>query len=146
MIGYKYDDKLLKNYLKRCTMKKTLKLLSLLFVVLFAVSACSKDDDPVDNDFFVDDYKGTISFKPTGSDMKGPLQGTVTVAKVGASNYSFLFSDEMEDINNIKMKKGDNTKLFIEDGALGVISIDADKLTIAYTDDDGTWTADCTRD
>jgi len=127
-------------------MKKTLKLLSLLFVVLVTVSACSKDDDPADNDFFVDEYKGTISFKAEGEDMIGPLEGTVTVTKVGGSNYSFLFSDGMEDINNLKMTKGDNNKLFIEDGALGNVSIDADKLTILYTQGGKTWTANCDRD
>ncbi len=127
-------------------MKNTLKLLSLLFVVLFTVTACSKDDDPADNDIFVDEYKGTISFKEEGKDMIGPLQGTVTVTKIGGSNYSFLFSDGMEDINNLKMTKGDNNKLFLEDGALGYIRIDADKLTIGYTKDGKAWTADCQRD
>lgn len=127
-------------------MKNTLKLLSLLFVVLFTVTACSKDDDPADNDIFVDEYKGTISFKEEGKDMIGPLQGTVTVTKIGGSNYSFLFSDGMEDINNLKMTKGDNNKLFLGDGQIGTVSIDADKLTILYSADGKTWTANCDRD
>ncbi len=129
-------------------MKKAFKLLSLLFVVLFTVSACSKDDDPADNDFFVDEYKGTISYKSTADEVEdiGPLDGTVTVTKVGGSNYSFIFNNDIPDITNLKMTKGDNTKLIFEDGELGIVSIDSDQLTIGYTRDGETWTANCKRD
>ncbi|OYD44363.1 hypothetical protein CHU00_17420 [Sphingobacterium cellulitidis] len=129
-------------------MKKSMKLLSLLFVVLFAVSACSKDDDPADNDIFVDDYKGTISYVNENDSKENisPTQGKVTVTKVGGSNYSFIFDSNIPDIINVKMTKGDNNKLFIEDGAFGLLSIDADQLTIGYTKDGETWTANCKRD
>ncbi|GEM68393.1 hypothetical protein SMI01S_19990 [Sphingobacterium mizutaii NBRC 14946 = DSM 11724] len=131
-------------------MKKSMKLLSLLFVVLFAVSACSKDDDPADNDIFVDEYRGTISYVNKNDSEKNvaPTQGKVTVTKVGGSNYSFIFDSDIPDILNVKMQKGDNNKLFLEDGKLGLISIDADQLTIGYssTDEGETWTANCKRD
>ncbi len=131
-------------------MKKSMKLLSLLFVVLFAVSACSKDDDPADNDIFVDEYRGTISYVNKNDSEKNvaPTQGKVTVTKVGGSNYSFIFDSDIPDILNVKMQKGDNNKLFLEDGKLGLISIDADHLTIGYssTDEGETWTANCKRD
>ncbi|WP_409151577.1 hypothetical protein [Sphingobacterium sp. BS-2] len=127
-----------------------MKLLSLLFVVLFAVSACSKDDDPADNDIFVDEYRGTISYVNKNDSQKNvaPTEGKVTVTKVGGSNYSFIFDSEIPDILNVKMQKGDNNKLFLEDGKLGLISIDADQLTIGYssTDEGETWTANCKRD
>ncbi|WP_433894897.1 hypothetical protein [Sphingobacterium mizutaii] len=131
-------------------MKKSMKLLSLLFVVLFAVSACSKDDDPADNDIFVDEYRGTISYVNKNDSKKNvaPTEGKVTVTKVGGSNYSFIFDNDIPDILNVKMQKGDNNKLFLEDGTLGLISIDADQLTIGYssTDEGETWTANCKRD
>lgn len=131
-------------------MKKSMKLLSLLFVVLFAVSACSKDDDPADNDIFVDEYRGTISYVNKNDSEKSvaPTEGKVTVTKVGGSNYSFIFDNDIPDILNVKMQKGDNNKLFLEDGKLGLISIDADQLTIGYssTDEGETWTANCKRD
>lgn len=130
-------------------MKKSMKLLSLLFVVLFAVSACSKDDDPADNDIFVDEYRGTISYVNKNDSEKNvaPTEGKVTVTKVGGSNYSFIFDSDIPDILNVKMQKGDNNKLFLEDGKFGLISIDADQLTIGYTTDEGeTWTANCKRD
>lgn len=129
-------------------MKKSMKLLSLLFVVLFAVSACSKDDDPADNDIFVDDYKGTISYVNENDSKENisPTQGKVTVTKVGGSNYSFIFDSNIPDIINVKMTKGENNKLFLEDGAFGVLSIDADQLTIGYTKDGEIWTANCKRD
>ncbi|WP_313367453.1 hypothetical protein [Sphingobacterium mizutaii] len=127
-----------------------MKLLSLLFVVLFAVSACSKDDDPADNDIFVDEYRGTISYVNKNDSKKNvaPTEGKVTVTKVGGSNYSFIFDNDIPDILNVKMQKGDNNKLFLEDGTLGLISIDADQLTIGYssTDEGETWTANCKRD
>ncbi len=130
-------------------MKKSMKLLSLLFVVLFAVSACSKDDDPADNDIFVDEYKGKISYVNNNDSEKNvpSTDGKVTVTKVGGSNYSFIFDNDIPDILNVKMQKGDNNKLFLEDGKFGLISIDADQLTIGYTTDEGeTWTANCKRD
>ena len=131
-------------------MKKSMKLLSLLFVVLFAVSACSKDDDPADNDIFVDEYKGKISYVNKNDSEKNvpSTDGKVTVTKVGGSNYSFIFDSDIPDILNVKMQKGDNNKLFLEDGKLGLISIDADQLTIGYssTDEGETWTANCKRD
>jgi len=131
-------------------MKKSMKLLSLLFVVLFAVSACSKDDEPADNDIFVDEYRGTISYVNKNDSKKNvaPTEGKVTVTKVGGSNYSFIFDNDIPDILNVKMQKGDNNKLFLEDGTLGLISIDADQLTIGYssTDEGETWTANCKRD
>ncbi|WP_185212227.1 hypothetical protein [Sphingobacterium mizutaii] len=130
-------------------MKKSMKLLSLLFVVLFAVSACSKDDDPADNDIFVDEYKGKISYVNKNDSEKNvpSTDGKVTVTKVGGSNYSFIFDSDIPDILNVKMQKGDNNKLFLEDGKFGLISIDADQLTIGYTTDEGeTWTANCKRD
>src|SRR5690606_7814834 len=130
-------------------MKKSMKLLSLLFVVLFAVSACSKDDDPADNDIFVDEYRGTISYVNKNDSEKNvaPTQGKVTVTKVGGSNYSFIFDSDIPDILNVKMQKGDNNKLFLEDGKLGLISIDADQLTIGYssTDEGETWRYNCKR-
>jgi len=130
-------------------MKKSMKLLSLLFVVLFAVSACSKDDDPADNDIFVDEYKGKISYVNNNDSEKNvpSTDGKVTVTKVGGSNYSFIFDNDIPDILNVKMQKGDNNKLFLEDGKFGLISIDADQLTIGHTTDEGeTWTANCKRD
>lgn len=127
-------------------MKTTLKLFSFLFVMMVAVSACSKDDDPADNDFFVDNYKGDISYTVLNGDgdvSKGP--GTVWVTKVG-DTYSFRFDRGIPNITGIKMEKGSNTKIFFSDEALGSITIDNNDLDIAYSKDGKVWTADCKRD
>lgn len=127
-------------------MKTTWKLLSLLFVALLTFSACSKDDDPADNDFFVDNYKGTTSYVNTnGDDDVESGQGTVFVTKVG-DTYNFGFDRNIPNINGIKMEKGDNNVIFFNSDALGSISINQDDLTILYHTDGKTWTANCKRD
>ncbi|MGJ1204843.1 hypothetical protein [Sphingobacterium lactis] len=125
-------------------MKNTLKLLSLLFVVMFTVSSCSKDDDPVDNDLFVGTYEGTTSYTGSGSDVDLG-DGKVTVVKIGGSNYSFKFDRGIPDLNNVTMTKGDNNTLFFEDGVIGYVRITEGKLTMAYAKDNQTWTADADR-
>src|SRR5690606_9700835 len=127
-------------------MKSTLKLLSLLFIVLFTVSSCSKEDDPTDNDLFVGTYEGDTGYSDLGDDSNnidyGP--GKVVVAKVGDS-YSFKFDNDIPDLNNIKMEKGDNNTIFFGDGELGTITISESTLSIAYTADQKIWNADCSR-
>lgn len=125
-------------------MKNTLKLLSLLFVVMFTVSSCSKDDDPVDNDLFKGDYVGTTSYTGPGTDVDLG-DGKVTVIKIGGDNYSFKFDRDIPDLNNITMTKGENNNIFFEDGALGYIRITEGKLSMAYSKDNQTWTANADR-
>lgn len=126
-------------------MKTALKFLSILFITLFAFSSCSKDDDPVDNDIFVGKYTGKISYTKGIEETKRNDNGTVTVVKVSGDNYSFNFSDDIPNIRNVKMKKGDSSTLIFEDGAIGTITIAANKLFLTYATDGQTWVADCTR-
>lgn len=128
-------------------MKSTLKLLSLLFIVLFTVSSCSKDDDPVDNDLFVGTYDGDIGYSDLQDNANnveyGP--GEVVVTKVGGDNYSFKFANDIPDLNNIKMEKGDNNTIFFGDGDIGTITISESTLSIAFASEQQVWTADCSR-
>lgn len=125
-------------------MKNTIKILSLLFIALFAFSSCSKDDDPTDNDLFIGKYNGTVRYTEGLSEIKSSTDGSVTVSKVG-DTYNFNFSDGIPSLNGIKMKKGDGNVIIIEDGALGSVSISASDLNINYTKDGKTWFADCER-
>ncbi len=126
-------------------MKTTWKLLSLLFVALLTFSACSKDDDPSDNDFFRGTYKGTTSYANTnGDDDVSSGQGAVTVTKVG-DTYNFAFDRKIPNINGIKMEKGDNNKIFFNSDAQGSITINQDDLVILYHTDGKTWSANCKR-
>jgi len=127
-------------------MKNSIKILSLLFITLFAFSACSKDDDPADNDLFTGRYEGDVSFASTDDDEDdvSTTNGSVTVVKVG-DTYTFNFSDGIPTLGDIEMKKGDNNTIIIGDGALGTITITESTLRIAYTKDGRTWTADCDR-
>lgn len=129
-------------------MKTTFKILSLLFVTvtLFTFAACSKDDDPADNDLFIGKYEGTVSFSSTNdSDTDvARTNGSVTVTKIG-DKYSFNFSNGIPTIGNIIMDKGDNNTIIFNDNAIGTITVTASDLDIIYAKDGKAWTADCKR-
>lgn len=125
-------------------MKKTIKILSLLLITVFAFTACSKDDDPTDNSLFVGKYEGSVRYSEGLSEIKSNTNGSVTVAKVG-DTYNFNFSDAIPSLNGIKMKKGEGNVIILEDGAFGSISISASELSINYTKDGKTWFANCDR-
>ena len=128
-------------------MKKLFTLVTLICISLVAVSSisCSKNDDPADNDLFVGTYKGKISFLK-GEEKKSFDNGSVTVVKTG-NDYYFRFSDGIEDLKGVSFKKeGDNRLVNIdfEDG-VKYIKIDASSLTMLYTTDGKTWTANAKR-
>ncbi|MBE8720499.1 hypothetical protein [Sphingobacterium pedocola] len=127
-------------------MKNSIKILSLLLITLFAFSACSKDDDPADNDLFTGRYEGSVGFSSTDDEEEdvATTSGSVTVVKVG-NNYTFNFSEGIPTLGDIEMKKGDNNTIIIGDGALGSITITESTLRIAYTKDGRAWSADCDR-
>ena len=104
-----------------------------------------KNDDPADNDLFVGTYKGSISFS-NGKEKKAVDNGSVTVVKTG-NDYYFRFSDGIEDLKGVSFKKeGDNTLLNVDfqDG-VKYIKINASSLTMLYTTEGKTWTANAKR-
>ena len=128
-------------------MKKLFTLVTLICISLVAFSSisCSKNDDPADNDLFVGTYKGKISFLK-GEEKKSFDNGSVTVVKTG-NDYYFRFSDGIEDLKGVSFKKeGDNRLVNIdfEDG-VKYMKIDASSLTMLYTTDGKTWTANAKR-
>lgn len=128
-------------------MKSILKILGVGLFAAFVFTACSKDDDPTDNDFFVGTYKGQISYEGAGDDVSA-TNGSVTVVKVASgTTYSFKFSNGIPDINNVQFeKKGDNILVNVG-GQEGVnyIRLDASNLDMLYIKDGNTWTADANR-
>lgn len=126
-------------------MKTVFKILSILLVTTFIFSSCSKDDDPVDNDIFVGTYEGRVSYSGDGTNI-AERDGSVRVVKVGGDNYNFMFSDGIPNLMDITMQKGSNNNLiFGEEGEMAFIRITESSLTIAYTADGETWTANCSR-
>ncbi|WP_270088060.1 hypothetical protein [Sphingobacterium sp. SYP-B4668] len=124
-----------------------MKIMGLLLVATIFFTACSKDDDPADNDIFIGNYKGKISYTDLGnSENNKPLaDGTVNVKKLG-NTYYFSFSNDIPDLNGVEFeKKGDNVLVNIDSKEGALIRIDAGKLTIAFTKDNKIWTADCQR-
>ena len=128
-------------------MKKLFTLVTLICISLVAFSSisCSKNDDPADNDLFVGTYKGKISYT-NGQEQKAADNGSVTVVKTG-NDYYFRFSDGIEDLKGVSFKKeGDNTLLNVDfqDG-VKYIKINASSLTMLYTTEGKTWTANAKR-
>lgn len=129
-------------------MKNVFRILGV-FIFAFAllsISSCSKDDDPVDNDFFAGTYKGRITYND-GSTTKEVDNGSVFVTKVASgTKYNFAFSDNIPNINDVEFeKKGDNVLVSVGANDTVYIRIDNNTLKIAYLKDGKFWTANCTR-
>lgn len=125
-------------------MKNVLKFLGASVLLLFVVTACSKDDDPSDNDLFVGTYNGSIHYT-SDSENKSSDDGKVTVVKVG-NKYNFAFSDGIPNINGIEFEEeDDNYYINIGGNELSYIRINESDLEIFYNVDGQTWEADCSR-
>ncbi len=124
-------------------MKTYFKILLTLLIVPLVFTACSKDDDPADNDLFVGTYNGTISYISSDKNISTST-GKVTVVKVG-NNYKFAFSDGIPDLNGVEFKKDANEAVSIGNDVSKLIKITANDLNIAYTKDGAVWTANCER-
>ena len=128
-------------------MKKLFTLVTLICISLVAFSSisCSKNDDPADKDLFVGTYKGSISYS-NGEKKESFDNGSVTVVKTG-NDYYFRFSDGIEDLKGVSFKKEGDNRLVNIDLKEGVqyIKIDASSLTMLYTTDGKTWTANAKR-
>ncbi|MNK47400.1 hypothetical protein D3C87_662100 [compost metagenome] len=124
-------------------MKTHFKFLTILFILPFVFLACSKDDDPADNDLFVGTYDGNISYT-SGSTSTSTETGKVTVVKTG-NNYDFKFSNDIPDINGVEFQKNENEAVSVGSDVSKYIKITASTLRIAFTKDGAIWTANCTR-
>lgn len=127
-------------------MNNLLKLLAVTVFALFVFTGCNNDDDPANNDFFAGTYKGSISYRE-GTNNISSNSGSVFVTKIASgTKYNFAFSDKIPDLNGVEFeKKGDNTLVNIGSNESSIITIDSNKLTIIYTKDGKTWTANATR-
>lgn len=127
-------------------MKNLLKFLAVTFFALFVFTSCNDDDDPANNDFFAGTYKGSISYKDANNSLS-TQSGSVFVTKIASgTKYNFAFSDKIPDLNGVEFeKKGDNTLVSVGADELSYIRIDNAKLTILYSKDGKTWTANATR-
>ncbi|WP_267405652.1 MULTISPECIES: hypothetical protein [unclassified Chryseobacterium] len=130
-------------------MKKTMKVFGLLVMVCFmitAISSCSRDDDPTNNDFFAGTYKGKVTYVDGSSNISKD-NGSVFVTKIASgTKYNFAFSDGIPDLNGVEFEQqGDHTLVMIGSNGTSYIRIDNNELKIFYTKDGRTWTANCTR-
>ncbi len=122
-------------------MKKSMKFLGMLFFVVALAASCDNDNDPSDDNLFVGQYQGAVSYSdPENNTDVATDEGQVTVVKVGDS-YTFNFSNDIPSLKDIEMEKNQNT-LVSSDGA---INIDENNLTIVYTKDGKTWGATTSR-
>jgi len=124
-------------------MKSILKIFGILCLSIFVFTACSDDDDPANNDFFIGRYNGKVSYAKDGEN-KSSDNGHVQVVKVG-NKYNFLFSDGIPNITGIEIEKNENSAVMIGSTGTHYIRINESKLTILYLEEGATWTADATR-
>ncbi|MFN0293273.1 hypothetical protein [Pedobacter helvus] len=124
-------------------MKTQFKFLLILLAMPLVFLACSKDDDPADNDLFVGTYDGSISYN-SGSTSISTETGKVTVIKTG-NNYNFKFSDGIPDLNGVEFERKENEVISIGSDESKYIRITAGTLTIGFIKDGATWTANCSR-
>lgn len=126
-------------------MKNLFKILGICVLSLFIITACSRDDDPADNDFFAGTYNGSVSYTDPDTNISSS-NGKVFVTKVGSSTkYNFAFSNNIPNLNGIEFEKNGNVMINVGNGATAFIQIDNDKLDIFYVQGNKTWIADCTR-
>lgn len=115
---------------------------------LLLLSGCNKDTDPVDKDFFIGTYEGSLNYSDTNPDDEKNIHvdnGNIKVVKVGKS-YNFIISDGIPDITNIKFEEsGENTVISIGSDESHYIKINGSQLKIMYVTGSESWTADCTR-
>ncbi|HLR36427.1 MAG TPA: hypothetical protein VK084_00140 [Chitinophagaceae bacterium] len=126
-------------------MKNVWKVLGILCLV-FVIASCSKDDDPANNDLFVGTYNGSVGFNDDESNISAD-SSSVTVVKVG-DDYNFKFNESgIPALTGVEFKEdGDNGIINIDfEEGVQVVRIDESNLTIMYSEDGQTWTANCTR-
>lgn len=126
-------------------MKKFLKIFTVLFLTISALSfvGCSDDDDPANNDFFIGRYNGKVTYSKDGEAISKD-DGHVQVVKVG-NTYNFLFSDSIPNITGVEIEKNENSAVMVGSTATHYIRINANKLEILFLKDGATWTANGTR-
>ncbi|MCH5598523.1 hypothetical protein [Niabella ginsengisoli] len=120
-------------------MKSILKVLGVAMFATLIFSACSKDDDPANNDLFAGTYKGSVSYS-NGDESKSNENGSVFVTKVG-DRYDFKFSDGIPAITNVTISEGDGGYIGTVNGYTGFIRFNANNLNIAVGKDGATWTS-----
>lgn len=124
-------------------MKNILKIFGILCLSVFVFTACSDDDDPANNDFFIGRYNGKVTYS-SNDENKSNDNGSVQVVKVG-DKYNFLFSDGIPNITGIEIEKNENSAVMVGSTETHYIRINASKLTILFLKDGATWTADTNR-
>lgn len=125
-------------------MKSMLKIVGVLLLSVFLLSACSKNTDPADVDVFAGTFRGKITYVDAEKNISQD-NGSVFVTKVG-TRYDFRFSDGIPDITGVQFeRKDDNTMTSIGSSGTGLITINKDKLVITFARDGRNWTADCGR-
>lgn len=122
---------------------KQLRLIiaSLLVIMSVGLTSCNQEN-PSEALLFTGKYEGTVTFDKLG-DGTSPILATgveVSVFKIGES-YTFRFSkDGIPTLSGVKMQKGENSLVTLQDDKAGVITITGETLNIGYKNQVGTWT------
>lgn len=125
-------------------MKFMLSIVGVLLLSTLVFSSCSKDTDPADVDVFAGTFRGKIGYVDAEKNISQD-NGSVFVTKVG-TRYNFRFSDGIPDLTGVDFeRKDDNTLTSVGSDGTGLITINKDKLVIAFARSGRNWSADCGR-
>lgn len=126
---------------------KMLRIVGLLLfatVMITAWTSCSKNTDPADVDVFAGTFRGKIGYTDAEKNITQD-NGSVFVTKLN-TRYDFRFSDGIPDLTGVEFTKKDaNTLVSTGSSGTGLITINKDRLVIAFQRDGRSWTADCGR-
>lgn len=125
-------------------MKFMLSIVGVLLLSTLVFSSCSKDTDPADVDVFAGTFRGKIGYTDAEKNISQD-NGSVFVTKVG-TRYNFRFSDGIPDLTGVDFeRKDDNTLTSVGSDGTGLITINKDRLVIAFARSGRNWSADCGR-
>lgn len=125
-------------------MRRIIKLFGIAILATILLSACSKSDNPADNNLFLGTYKdGSISYI-NGTTNISENDGSILVTKVG-TQYNFKFSNNDIPGITLNIPMGDDGYAGSVDGYTGILTINESKLQFGLTKDGATWSANLSR-
>lgn len=124
-------------------MKNCIKI-SILFISIFLLTGCSKDDDANDSSKYEGIFIGEVYFSDGNNEVNWDI-AEVEVIKVGES-YEISFPGEIPNLVDVEYEDHGSALLNIDASEDHLVRITDITLQVNYTDSEGRyWKANCER-
>lgn len=124
-------------------MKNCIKI-SILFISIFLLTGCSKDDDANDSSKYLGVFVGEVFFTDGNNEINWDI-AEVEVIKVGES-YEISFPGEIPNLVDVEYEDHGSALLNIDASEDNFVRITDITLQVNYTDSEGRyWKANCER-